>query len=124
MYNDNINNANIIDTSNRNKKRIFCVICFPKVQLNLVNAEEFRYKCPRCKNDYQILGHDLDLVPEEDELISSHDESEEGPVLVCSDSSPFKPAQVLAENKVKSDIKVPWYMKDTDTTTVTHYRED
>ena len=51
------NNVNIITTSKSNKKqrKIYCVICYPKIQLNLVNEEECRWRCPRCKNDYQIL---------------------------------------------------------------------
>ena len=124
MYNDNYN---IITTNSKsnNRRKINCVICYPKIQLELVNEEEFRYKCPRCKNDYQILdNNEGDIIQEEDILESSHD-SEEDPVLVTADyTDTIKPEHILNSHKPKSDIKIPWYMKDSETTKVTHYRED
>ena len=127
MFNDidnNSYNSIILHTNSRNKKRkIMCVICYPKVELDLVKEDEGKWKCPRCKNDYFILGHEGDLVPEEDELISSHDNEDEDPVLVTADYT-VKPEPVLNSHKPKSDIKIPWYFQDTETTKVTHYRED
>ena len=127
MFNNLNNNYNlIIDTSsNRNNKRkLNCVICYPKVQLELVNEEEFRFKCPRCKNDYQILDHgEGDIIPEEDELISSHDDNVE-PIIFTANEDYTKPNEVLNEGKPKSDIKVPKYMQDSDTTKVTYYQEN
>ena len=117
-------NSIIIDTHYKNNKRkkIFCVICFPKNELTLVNEEENRYRCDRCKNTYQ-LGFGSDIVPEEDELISSRDEDDEGPILVTADYT-VKPEQVLDSHKPKSDIKIPWYMQNTDTTKVIDYQEN
>ena len=76
MHND-ISNSNsiLIDTNSksRNKKiKINCVICFPKVELVCVNPEENRWKCMRCKNDYQLLGSGGDIIPQEDILESPH----------------------------------------------------
>jgi phage FluMu protein Com len=124
MFDNDNNNFNAITLGTNNsksrKQKIYCVICFPKLQLELVNAEEFRYKCPRCKNFYQILdNNEGDMIPEIDELVSSHDENE-GPALVTADYT-IKPEQVL--NVKKSDIKIPKYMQNTDTTTVIDYQE-
>ena len=40
----------------RNKiQQIFCVLCNnEKIQLECINPEENRYRCPRCKNNYQL----------------------------------------------------------------------
>ena len=58
MYNniDN-NNSILIDTKsspNNRKRKINCVLCISKPELVCVNPEENRWKCPRCKNDYQL----------------------------------------------------------------------
>jgi hypothetical protein len=123
---DDNNNFNAITLGTNNSKsrtqKIYCVICFPKLQLELVNAEEFRYKCPRCKNFYQILdNNEVDMIPNEDEPISSHEESEEGPVLLCAEDNITEPEPILNSNK--SEIKIPWYMKNTDTIKVIDYEE-
>jgi hypothetical protein len=120
MFNDNVN---IIDTSSKSKNRkLNCVICYPKVELILVNEEEFRWKCPRCKNDYQILdNNDGDIIAAEDELVSSHDYDNEDPILVTADYT-VKPEPVLNARK-STNIKIPKYMQNTDTTTVIDYQE-
>ena len=123
MYN-NIDNSNSIlidttDSKSKNiKRKINCVICFPKVELTCVNPEENRYRCPRCKNDYQ-LGF-RDIVPEEEELGSSHDSDDEGIGLLCSEDE-FKSDNNEESNK--TDIKVPKYMQPSPGVTV-EYRED
>lgn len=118
---NNNNNSILLDTNSNtsNKKRkINCVICFPKVELVWVNPEENRMKCPRCKNDYQIgFG---EIIPEEDILESSHEEYDEGAVLLSAEGNELDP-------KDKSDsgkIKRPKYMQDSPTTKVTYYREE
>ena len=92
MYYDN---PIIIDTNSKNNKRkkIFCVVCYPKNELTLINEEENRYKCDRCKNTYQ-LG--FELLPEEDILESSHEDTDEGPVLISADYT-VNPEPVHAE---------------------------
>jgi hypothetical protein len=122
MYNNIDNNAIFIDTksSKRKRRKINCVLCFPKVQLNLVNEEECKWRCPRCKNDYQILENSGDLVPEEDELESSHDSDDEGIGLLVANEDEIS----KEEDSTKSDIKIPGYMKNTETTTVTYFREE
>ncbi len=124
MHNVIDSNSIIIDTNNSNsrniKRKINCVLCFPKVQLNLVNEEECKWRCPRCKNDYQILEHSGDLIPEEDELESSHDSDDEGIGLVCAEEE-FKSED---NNESKSDIAVPKYMQSNGTQKVTYFREE
>ena len=62
-----------VNSRRRNKRnqKIFCVICFPKVELTCINPEEMRYKCMRCKNTYQLGGYEI--LSQEDELESSHE---------------------------------------------------
>jgi hypothetical protein len=121
MYNNIDNNAIFIDTkskSNTIKRKINCVICYPKVELTLVNEEECKWVCKRCKNDYFILGHEGDLVPEEDILESSHEEENEGPILLTADN------EYKQEESNDGSIARPDYMKDSATTKVTYYREE
>ena len=121
-YNNTNDNPVILNPNSRNnnnKKQIYCVICYPKIELELINEEETRFKCPRCKNTYQPR---FELFPEEDELESMHEPEEEGPIIISEDNT-IEPEQVLNANK-RSDIKVPWYMKDSATTKVTYYREE
>jgi hypothetical protein len=66
-----------VSSSKRNNKNkpIFCVLCNnEKIQLECINPEENRYKCPRCKNTYQP---NFEIFPQEDILESSHDEDDE-----------------------------------------------
>ena len=61
----------------RNKSTtIFCVLCNnEKIQLECFNPEENRWRCPRCKNAYQLRV--CEILPQEDILESSHDEDDE-----------------------------------------------
>jgi hypothetical protein len=113
-------NPILIDvTRKRNKvQKLFCVLCNnEKIQLECFNIEENRWKCPRCKNDYQ-LGFG-EIVPSEDILESSHEEGEnEGAILLTAEDELSK-----EDDTSKSDIAVPKYMKDSETTRVVEYRE-
>ena len=113
-------NPILIDvTRKRNKiQKIFCVLCNnEKIQLECINPEENRYKCPRCKNDYQ-LGFG-EIIPQEDILESSHEENDDnGPVLLTAEDDSAESSE-----SDSGSIPIPAYMKDTDTTTVT-FRED
>ena len=125
MYNDNIDNNNTIfvDTNTKSKTSIiYCVVCFEKTQLDCIDPENYKWKCPRCKNDYLLFGYGGDIVKEEDELISSHESTDEGPILFAASSEDSDSSSILDREKGKSDIKKPKYMKDSETTTVT-YRE-
>jgi len=120
MYNniDKNNNSILIDTTSNtsNKKRkIKCVLCISKPELVCINPEENRWKCPRCKNDYQ-LGFG-EIIPEEDVLESSHEDDEDSVGLLSADNE-FK-----LEDESKDSISRPAYMKDSATTKVTYYRE-
>lgn len=123
MYNNTDNNAIYIDTksSTRKRRKINCVLCFPKVELNCVNPDEQKWKCPRCKNDYQLLESGGDIIQEEDELISSHEQNDEGPVLIYAEDNNMQVESVLNDNKPKSDIKIPKYMQDSETSKVEYH---
>ena len=62
-------NPIVIDVSskrNNKNKPIFCVLCNnEKIQLECINPEENRYKCPRCKNFYQV---GFEILPQDDIL--------------------------------------------------------
>jgi hypothetical protein len=116
-YNDN---PIIVDVnSKRNKKqKILCVLCFPKVQLDCINPEENRYKCPRCKNTYQ-LG--FEILPSEDILESSHELEEEDSVGLLVAEDEFSKED---KEESKSDIAVPKYMQNSETSKVIYYLEE
>lgn len=125
---DNINNNNdntiLIDVNSRRQKKqkILCVLC--RIQLDCVNPEENRYKCPRCKNSYQ-LGYEI--IPQEDELESSHSEYEDfeearANLLVADDDDYFDDNDDY--DRTNSDIPIPKYMKSSATTEVIEYREE
>ena len=127
MYNIDTKSYNsiILHTDSKSKKKkIMCVICYPTIELSLVNEEEGKWKCPRCKNDYFILGYDRDLVPEEDELISSHEQNNEGPLLLsATDTDIDSTSKLDRENQSKTDKKLPKYLQDSDTTKLISYEE-
>lgn len=121
-YNNNDNSILIdVSSSKRNNKNkpIFCVLCNnEKIQLVCVNPEENRYKCPRCKNTYQP---NFEIMPQEDILESSHEENDEGPVLIYAEDNNMQVESVLNDNKPKSDIKIPKYMQDSETSKVEYH---
>jgi hypothetical protein len=117
-YNDN---SILIDLNsskrNKNSKSIFCVLCNnEKIQLECFNPSENRFRCPRCKNSYQ-LGQEI--LPQDDILESSHD-SEEGAILISAEDE-FKSED---NDTSKSDIRVPKYMQSNGIQKVIHFREE
>ena len=88
-----------------------------KVQLECFNLEENRYRCPRCKNTYQP---NFEILPQEDILESSHEEGENEGALLLSAEDEFS----SDKDTSKSDIKIPKYMQDSETTKVTYFREE
>jgi hypothetical protein len=118
-YNMFDDNPILIDTNSRRNKRqkINCVLC--KVQLECFNPEENRYKCPRCKNTYQ-LGYG-EIIPQEDILESSHEVEEEESAGLLVKENEFETEE---DTSSKSDIPIPKYMKDSETSKVTYFRED
>ena len=125
MYNindiNNIENSILVNTNSKSRKQtIFCVLCSnEKIQLECINPEENRYRCPRWKNFYSV---GFEILPQEDILESSHEEGEnEGAILLNAEDSEFE----TRENKEsKSDIKIPKYFKDSETNKVTYFREE
>ena len=121
MINYNYNPILIdVNSSKRNNKSkpIFCVLCNnEKIQLECINSEENRYRCPRCKNFYQP---NFEILPQEDILESSHEEGENEDAILLSAEDEFK----SEDNYYKSDIKIPKYLKDSETSKVTYFREE
>jgi hypothetical protein len=116
-------NPLVIDVNSKRsiKQKILCVLCFPKIQLECINPEENRYRCPRCKNSYQLGFNEINEFS--DELESSHSEESEfddnGGLLVAEDEFSKDDNDIS-----KSDIPVPKYMRDSETTKVTYFREE
>ena len=118
QFNDN---PIIIDVNSRKrnkKQQLFCVLCNnEKIELECINSEENRYKCNRCKNTYQP---NFEILPQEDELESSHELKEDSMGLLVAEDEFSKED----DNDTKSDIKVPKYMQDSETSKVTYFREE
>ena len=120
QFNDN---PILIDVNNRKRNRkqqLFCVLCNnEKIELECFNIQENRYRCPRCRSTYQV---GFEILPQEDILESSH-ELEEGEdsigLLVAEDDISRDD-----NDTSKSDIKIPKYMQDSETSKVTYYREE
>jgi hypothetical protein len=126
------NNTIIIDVNARSrrkkKQKILCVLC-PNIQLEPISTtieeNELTYKCPRCKNTYQ-LGYEI--LEHEDDFESSHED--EDIELAGLDSNGSVGLLVANDEddedkyKTKSDIPIPKYMKDSETTKVIEYREE
>jgi hypothetical protein len=114
MINDN---PIIIDTKSKRyrKQKILCVLC--KIELTCINPESLHYKCPRCKNDYNLYYNQI--LPQEDILESSHESEEEDSVGLLVAEDEFK----TNTKKEDSGIKRPKYMQDSTTTKVVEYRE-
>jgi hypothetical protein len=130
---NNNNNTIIIDVNARrrkNKQKIFCVLCAnEKVQLECINPEEdeLTYRCPRCKNTYQ-LG--FEILEHEDDFESSHEDEDIELSGIESDSVGV--GLLVANDEYDDDdedqkegkIPIPKYMKDSQTTKVIEYREE
>ncbi len=108
-------NPILLDTSNdssKRKQKILCVLC--KIELDCFNPSENRYRCHRCRNTYQ-LG--FEILPQEDELESSHsNELDEGVGLLSAEDE-------FHDSVEEEKIKRPKYMQDSDTTKVIEYHE-
>jgi hypothetical protein len=122
MFNYNDNPILVDVNSRRNRKqKINCVLC--KIELTCINPEERRYKCSRCKNTYQLGGYEI--LPQEDELESSHEEDNEESDSICllvADDDDFE--DIEEEEEEEDDIKVPDYMKPGPGQTLVEYREE
>ena len=124
-------NPIIVDVNSKRNQRqkILCVLC--KIQLNCISAEENRYKCPRCKNTYQ-LGFEINEF--EDEFESSHEEEDielsgldnnnSAGLLSAAEDEFNKEDSDSNDNSRSGEIKLPKYFKDSATTKVLEYREE
>lgn len=120
------------DVDKRNKKqKILCVI--DKVQLNQI--EPRIYKCPKCKNTYQ-LGYEI--LEHEDDIEFSHEDEADIIELSGLDSSdsvglltkdheldfPTLDQEMEKESSnTKGKIPIPKYFKDSETTKIIKYNE-
>jgi hypothetical protein len=139
MFKDNPIIVNPNYRSRNKKQKIFCVLCYPKIELDCISepvedtTEQLRYKCPRCKNTYQ-LGYEI--IEHEDVLESVHEdednielsglESSDSPGLLIKDNELDFPTldQEYKEESRKNKIPVPKYFKDSVTTKVIEYHEE
>jgi len=137
MFDDN---PIIVDVNSRNKKqKIFCVLCRKnnnddsnsKIQLDCISPpgeQQLQYRCPRCKNTYQ-LGYEI--LEHEDDFESSHaDEAADielsglqsagsvAGLLTATDDEFKSDNNYYNKSSSKSDIKIPKYMQDSETTKV------
>ncbi|HJT85421.1 MAG TPA: hypothetical protein VJ697_13155 [Nitrososphaeraceae archaeon] len=103
-----------ISNSNKRKQKILCVLC--KIELDCFNVEENRFRCPRCRNTYQ-LG--FEILPQEDDLISSHEEENEVYGILAAEGNELSPKE-----SDSGKIKRPAYMSDSPTQKVVYYREE
>jgi phage FluMu protein Com len=140
MFKDN---PIIVDSnSRRNKKqKIFCVLCYPKIQLDCISelveeenkgGQQLRYKCPRCKNTYQ-LGYEI--IEHEDILESSHEDDDNIELsglesigssgLLIKDNELEFPSldEEHEEESRKNKIPIPKYFKGSETTKIIKYNE-
>ena len=107
-----------------------CVIC----KVDLENISELVFQCPNCKREY--IG-DYEIMSYEEEIGTAHDEEAatielEGiagintPRLETKNdelSEIKSEAEELETKKSKSDIKIPKYMTNSETTKVVDYEE-
>ena len=101
-----------------------------KLQLNQI--EPLVYKCPKCKNTYQ-LGYEI--LEHEDDIESSHEDeadiielsgldSDSVGLLIKDNELEFPSLDEQKEEKSKKGkIPIPKYFKDSETTTVIEYNE-
>lgn len=127
VFDDNPIIVDVNSYKSKKKLKILCVLC--KLPLDCINSpEELRYKCPRCKNTYQ-LGYEI--LEHEDDIESSHeDEDVELSGLGDNDSVGLLVAtddQFTEYNDnnptTRSDIKIPKYMQDSNTVKVVEFKE-
>jgi hypothetical protein len=129
MFNNN-NPVIVNSSSRRNKKqKILCVLC--RIQLECISPDdekELTYKCPRCKNNYQLF---YEILEHEDYFESSHadedvelsglDNTNSVGLLAAKDDDEYDDDENFT---TKSDIPIPKYMQDSETTKVIEYREE
>lgn len=117
--------------SNIIKNKPTCVLCH--VHLYKSENEDYQWICSKDKSHkYQIYAEVMAYDNEFSTIFGEEEENQielaglEGvgePLLLTSDNdSEFSKEE--KESKSKSDIKIPKYMKDSETTTVTYFREE
>ena len=118
-------------TTKTNNSKPTCVLCH--VPLNKLENEEYLWLCPKDKNHkyqlyYEVMAYDSDFgtilgEEEESQIELAGLEGVSQPIIITGSYDFTKPAQILGENKIKSDIPIPAYLKDSSTTKVIDYQE-
>lgn len=109
-----------------------CVIC----KIPLDNPDTNLFKCPSCNREYLL---DYEIIAYDEEIGTAHDEEAatielegtaaiSGPRLETKkdelDFSPKEEGILEQEKKPKSDIKIPKYLKGSETSKVVEYHEE
>ena len=117
VFDDNPIIVDVNSYKSKKKLKILCVLC--KLPLDCINSpEELRYKCPRCKNTYQ-LGYEI--LEHEDDIESSHEDedvelsglgdNDSVGLLVATDDQFTEYNDNDNNPTTRSDIVIPDYMK-------------
>ena len=118
MFDDNPIIVDVNSYKSKKKLKILCVLC--KLPLDCINSpEDLRYKCPRCKNIYQ-LGYEI--LEHEDDIESSHEDedvelsglgdNDSVGLLVATDNEFTTTTEEENNNTTtRSNIPIPDYMK-------------
>jgi hypothetical protein len=108
-----------------------CVLC----KINLTNIDEHIFSCPNCKRQYIL---DYEIFAYDDEVGTAFDEEAatiemEGIAAMSGPRLETQPNELDFSNEIKekdedpkskSDIKIPKYLKDSETTKVIDYQEE
>jgi len=138
------NNNNKTKKTTRNKP--MCVLCHVPLYKSEKENEDYQWICSKNKSHkyqlyYEVMSYESDFgtvlgEEEENQIELAGLEGVGEPALLSSSSSSeqekdnndnsMKPEEVLnaTNNKVKSDIPIPKYFKDSETTKVIEYREE
>jgi hypothetical protein len=138
MNNNNImsdinNNNNNNNNNNIKRHKPICVLChIPLNKMGEGDGEEFLFRCSKCHKIYQLY---YEVMAYESDFGSIYQEEEDSLELEGLEGSQSSPALVVLEkdeyndnnnnNKptTRSDIALPKYMQDSQTTKVIEYNE-
>lgn len=105
-----------------------CVLC--NVPLYKLENEDYQWICTKDKaHKYQIYA---EVISYDNEFSTIYSEEEENEIELAGLEGVNEPMLLSGadelkreeDNKNRSDIKIPKYMTDTETTKVTYYREE
>jgi hypothetical protein len=120
------------NNNNKRRNKPICVLCH--VPLDKIEEEEIQFRCPKCHKIYQLY---YEVMAYESDFETIYQEEEDSLELEGLEGSQSSPALVVLEkdnyyddneynNKnptTRSDIKIPKYMQDSETTKVIDFKE-